>query len=171
MRWRANASCLICGVRRGPARKISSDSSIVQLQEQISGVAAQQDAKAKETTLIEQELKGVRELWKKNLIRSRSSRRSNASKRGSKGNAANSLPPPRRPRARSRRPNCKFSRSIRTSPAMSPRSCARSTARSANMSTQGHGRRPAQANRYPRAAGWHCLSVDCKHRRRRDYGR
>ena len=41
---------------------------IVQLQEQISGVAAQQDAKAKETTLIEQELKGVRELWKKNLI-------------------------------------------------------------------------------------------------------
>ncbi len=41
---------------------------IVQLQEQISGLAAQQDAKAKETTLIEQELTGVRELWKKNLI-------------------------------------------------------------------------------------------------------
>ena len=41
---------------------------IVQLQEQISGLAAQQDAKAKETMLIEQELKGVRELWKKNLI-------------------------------------------------------------------------------------------------------
>ena len=41
---------------------------IVQLQEQISGLAAQQDAKAKETSLIEQELTGVRELWKKNLI-------------------------------------------------------------------------------------------------------
>ncbi len=41
---------------------------IAQLQEQISGLAAQQDAKAKETMLIEQELKGVRELWKKNLI-------------------------------------------------------------------------------------------------------
>ncbi len=41
---------------------------IAQLQEQISGLAAQQDAKAKETALIEQELKGVRELWKKNLI-------------------------------------------------------------------------------------------------------
>ena len=41
---------------------------IVQLQEQISGFAAQQDAKAEETTLIEQELMGVRELWKKNLI-------------------------------------------------------------------------------------------------------
>ncbi len=41
---------------------------IVQLEEQISGFAAQQDAKVKETTLIEQELMGVRELWKKNLI-------------------------------------------------------------------------------------------------------
>jgi len=41
---------------------------ITQLQEEISGLGAQQDAKATETSLIEQELKGVRELWKKNLI-------------------------------------------------------------------------------------------------------
>jgi HlyD family secretion protein len=41
---------------------------IAQLQEEISGLAAQEDANTKETALIEQELKGVRELWKKNLI-------------------------------------------------------------------------------------------------------
>jgi HlyD family secretion protein len=41
---------------------------IAQLQEEIRGLAAQQDAKAKETELIEQELAGMRELWKKNLI-------------------------------------------------------------------------------------------------------
>ena len=41
---------------------------IAQLQEEIRGLEAQQDAKAKETELIEQELGGMRELWKKNLI-------------------------------------------------------------------------------------------------------
>ena len=41
---------------------------IKQLQEEISGLAAQQDAKAKESELIEQELTGLRELWKKNLV-------------------------------------------------------------------------------------------------------
>jgi len=38
------------------------------LNEQISGLAAQQDAKTKETRLIEQELVGVRDLWQKNLV-------------------------------------------------------------------------------------------------------
>jgi len=41
---------------------------ISQLQEEIRGLAAQQDAKTKETGLIEKELNGVRELYKKNLI-------------------------------------------------------------------------------------------------------
>ena len=41
---------------------------IKQLQEQITGLTAQQDAKAKETGLIEQELGGVRDLWQKNLV-------------------------------------------------------------------------------------------------------
>jgi HlyD family secretion protein len=41
---------------------------IAQLQEEIRGLGAQQDAKTKETALIDQELIGVRELWKKNLI-------------------------------------------------------------------------------------------------------
>jgi HlyD family secretion protein len=39
-----------------------------QLKEQISGLAAQQDAKSKEMSLIEQELQGVRDLWAKNLV-------------------------------------------------------------------------------------------------------
>jgi HlyD family secretion protein len=41
---------------------------ITQLQQEIDGLAAQQDAKAKEVALIEQELQGVRDLWQKNLV-------------------------------------------------------------------------------------------------------
>jgi len=41
---------------------------ITQLNEQISGLAAQRDAKDKEVALIEQELVGVRDLWQKNLV-------------------------------------------------------------------------------------------------------
>ena len=41
---------------------------IKQLQEQITGLAAQQDAKVKEISLLDQELAGVRDLWQKNLV-------------------------------------------------------------------------------------------------------
>jgi HlyD family secretion protein len=41
---------------------------IQQLQEQITGLVAQQEAKAKELGFIDQELVGVRDLWKKNLV-------------------------------------------------------------------------------------------------------
>jgi HlyD family secretion protein len=41
---------------------------VQQLREQISGLAAQQDAKSKEMSLIQQELQGVRDLWAKNLV-------------------------------------------------------------------------------------------------------
>jgi HlyD family secretion protein len=41
---------------------------IAQLQEEISGLTAQQKSKAREVTLIERELEGVQELYKKNLI-------------------------------------------------------------------------------------------------------
>ncbi len=41
---------------------------IKQLQEQITGLTAQQDAKTKEMSFIDQELGGVRDLWAKNLI-------------------------------------------------------------------------------------------------------
>jgi membrane fusion protein, type I secretion system len=41
---------------------------ITQLQQQISGLAAQQSAKDKGIALLEQELQGVRDLWQKNLV-------------------------------------------------------------------------------------------------------
>src|SRR6202043_2662769 len=41
---------------------------IKQLQEQITGLVAQQDAKAKELGFIAQELTGVRDLWQRNLV-------------------------------------------------------------------------------------------------------
>lgn len=41
---------------------------IAQLGEEITGLAAQQNSKAKEIALIDRELAGVRELWKQNLV-------------------------------------------------------------------------------------------------------
>jgi HlyD family secretion protein len=41
---------------------------ITQLQDEIRGLTAQQDAKAREIALIGKELEGVRELWKNNLV-------------------------------------------------------------------------------------------------------
>jgi HlyD family secretion protein len=41
---------------------------ITQLQDEIRGLTAQQEAKAREIALIGQELEGVRELWKNNLV-------------------------------------------------------------------------------------------------------
>jgi HlyD family secretion protein len=41
---------------------------ITQLQQEIVGLTAQQDAKDKELALSEEELQGVRELWQKNLV-------------------------------------------------------------------------------------------------------
>ena len=41
---------------------------IIQLQEEIGGLTAQQAAKTREIALIAQELEGVRDLWKKNLV-------------------------------------------------------------------------------------------------------
>jgi HlyD family secretion protein len=41
---------------------------IAQLGEEIAGLTAQQNSKAKEITLIDRELAGVRELWKQNLV-------------------------------------------------------------------------------------------------------
>ena len=67
-RWPASASCSNCGARRGSARRISCSSAIKQLQEQITGLTAQQAAKSKEMEIIEQELAGVRDLWAKNLV-------------------------------------------------------------------------------------------------------
>jgi len=52
--------------RLGQKRQLQE--RITQLQQQISGLAAQQDAKDKEIALIEQELAGVRDLYAKNLV-------------------------------------------------------------------------------------------------------
>jgi HlyD family secretion protein len=41
---------------------------MAQLREEIAGLTSQQNSKAKEVTLIERELGGVRELWKQNLV-------------------------------------------------------------------------------------------------------
>jgi HlyD family secretion protein len=49
-------------------QKLQLGQRIVQLREEISGLAAQQDAKVSEIVLIKRELEGVRGLWEKNLV-------------------------------------------------------------------------------------------------------
>src|SRR5262247_2232301 len=49
-------------------RKAQLRERVAQLGEEITGLAAQQNSKAKEIALIERELAGVRELWKQNLV-------------------------------------------------------------------------------------------------------
>jgi HlyD family secretion protein len=75
--------------RQGRAgQKQQLQERITQLQEQITGLTAQQDAKAKEASLIEQELAGVRDLWQKNLVqinRLTSLEREQAQLEGSRG--------------------------------------------------------------------------------------
>jgi HlyD family secretion protein len=49
-------------------QKAQLQERVGQLQEELSGLAAQTDAKEKEIAFVHRELEGVRELWKKNLI-------------------------------------------------------------------------------------------------------
>src|SRR2546421_465959 len=52
--------------RNGQKAQLSEP--ISQLEEEISGLTAQQNSKAKEIALVERELAGVRDLWSKNLV-------------------------------------------------------------------------------------------------------
>lgn len=52
--------------RLGQKRQLGE--RIAQLREEAAGVVAQQEAKSQEIMLVQRELKGVRELWEKNLI-------------------------------------------------------------------------------------------------------
>lgn len=49
-------------------QKAQLNQRITQLQDEIRGLTAQQEAKAREIALIGKELEGVRELWKNNLV-------------------------------------------------------------------------------------------------------
>ena len=62
-RCRASASCSTCAAPRAPVRRSQLRQRIGQLQEEIAGLTAQQNAKGKEIALIERELAGVRDLF------------------------------------------------------------------------------------------------------------
>ena len=115
--WRSpmNASCSNFAARRGSARKRSCRQRITQLQDEIRGLTAQQDAKAREITLIGKELEGVRELWKNNLVQITAPDRARARRDPTRGRTwATSRGSSPRPRARSPRPSSRSSRSIKT---------------------------------------------------------
>jgi HlyD family secretion protein len=68
LRSPTSASCSSCAATPGSGQKAQLRQRITQLQDEISGLNAQQEAKAREISLIGKELDGVRELWKNNLV-------------------------------------------------------------------------------------------------------
>ena len=88
---------------------------ITQLNEEISGLAAQEKAKDQEIELVQKELGGVSDLYDKHLVQlSRLTDAASAMRRGLPASARNTSRRGRRPRARSPRPSCRSSRSTRT---------------------------------------------------------
>ena len=67
-RWRASARLFELRRNARAGQKDQLRQRVKQLQEQIVGLTAQQDAKTKEMALIDKELGGVRELFAKNLV-------------------------------------------------------------------------------------------------------
>ena len=65
---KANASCSVSRSKRGPARRHNSMSAFPSSARRSSGLAEQIEAKTQEIALIEEELKGVVELWEKQLV-------------------------------------------------------------------------------------------------------
>jgi len=108
---------------------------ITQLQEQITGLGAQQNAKDKGIGLVEQEAGRPRSIGRKISSSSIVSHHSSGKKHSFRANAANSSLRSRRQKEKSLKSNCKSFRWMRTFPATLPRSCAISTAKSANLSS------------------------------------
>ena len=103
---------------------------VAQLEEEIRGHTALQEAKAEEIELIQRELEGVRALWNKNLVqltRLISLERESAR---IKGERAQSIAATAQSRGKISETDSRSSRSTRTSAATWQKSCARSTARS-----------------------------------------
>ena len=108
---------------------------VSQLNEEIAGLTAQEQAKDKEIVLVEKELVGVRQLYEQRLIQISRLTVLERDRPACRASARNTSPRARRPRARSPKPNCRSSRSTRTWSARSPRICARPTTRSASSSS------------------------------------
>ena len=157
-------------------QKDQLEQRVKQLREQITGLTAQQDAKSKEMSLIEQELEGVRDLWAKNLVqfnRLTSLEREDARLQGERGQliaaAAEAKGKIVETELQILQIDQEFSQRRRQGAARSRQQDRRI------CRAQSDGRGSAQAHRYPRAAGWRGFPVDrehCRrghHRRRRDH--
>ena len=66
--WKASASCSTCASRRGPDRRRNSRNAPPSFARRCNGLAEQIKAKTEEIALIQEELEGVLDLWKKKLI-------------------------------------------------------------------------------------------------------
>jgi HlyD family secretion protein len=86
---------------------------VTQLNEEIAGLSAQEQAKDKEIALVEKELVGVRQLYDQHLVQILRLTILERDAARLSGERRNTSPRARRPRARSPKPNCKSFRSKR----------------------------------------------------------
>ena len=145
---------------------------IKQLQEQITGLVAQQDAKAKELGFIDQELAGVRDLWQKNLVqlnRLTSLERDEAKIQGERGAADRQCRGSQGQDGRNPAANPSDRPAIRQRRRQGIARDRRQDRRSRRA--QGDGGRSAPPHRHPRATGRHRVPDDGEYGRRRHRSR
>jgi HlyD family secretion protein len=117
--------------RRGQKAQLAE--RVSQLREQIAGFDAQVEAKKSEINWVRQELEGVRDLYRKNLVqfpRVTALERDAAKLDGDRGSL---MPPSPRRKAASPRPSCKSFRSTRTCATRSARSLSISATRPSEL--------------------------------------
>ena len=145
---------------------------IAQLKEEIQGLTGQVAAKKRETELIGQELEGVRDLWRKNLVqiqRVTALERDAARLEGERGQLIAVDRPGQgqdlRDRAADPADRSGSAQRGRQGPARGPGQDCRA------RRAQGRGRGPAEAHRYPSAAERDGAPVDRPHGGRGDHAR
>ena len=145
---------------------------VTQLNEEISGLQAQEAAKDKEIALVEKELVGVRQLYDQHLVQiiaaDHAGARCGAAFR--RAGAIHRLPRPgqgqdHRNRIADHPGRQGHGQRGLQGPARDQRQDRRI------RRAQGHRRRPVAPHRHPRAAGRHGAAVDGAYRRRRDHRR
>ena len=144
---------------------------IAQLQEQIEGTNLQAGAKADEIKLIQDELVGVQELWKKNLVpitRVTALKREETRLRGERGQLISTVAQARGRISETALQILQIDQDLRSEVSKELREVQAKIGGARRA--QGRGAGPAQAHRHPCAPGRGRAPIRRPHRRRRDHG-
>ena len=141
---------------------------IAQLQEQIDGTKLQASAKADEIQLIQDELTGVEQLWKKNLVpitRVTSLKREETRLRGERGQLISTVAQAKGKISETALQIIQIDQDLRSEVSKELREVQGKIAELVERKVAAAG--PAEAHRHPRPAGRHRASVDRPYGRRR----